>query len=186
MQTTARRLGKLAQRFVEQNLTPPSRPSVLDRPLRYGDGEHLFEAQCLCAELHTIRFVRLGFAALVLDGEWPARAVGSLVRLKLYHVGFPDETKTERAQCETADDAQVAACFIRALVRLAMEVLSFDRESVFRPQTFDVDERALALAEEEVLERRDGKESVFGEHVCRWESRLNHSPREAAARPART
>jgi hypothetical protein len=49
-------------------------------------------------------------------------------------------------------------------VHALVQVAPLHREPVLGPHLLDVDEGALAFAEEEVLEGRDGKEVVFGEH----------------------
>jgi hypothetical protein len=51
-------------------------------------------------------------------------------------------------------------------MRLPVKVLAFDCEAILCPHAFDVDERALALTEEKVLERGDRQELVVGVH--RW------------------
>ena len=61
--------GMAAEVGVESHRLPPPALAVVERAGGHFGLEHFFQAQCLGAELHEVRFFRLAFAAFVFDGE---------------------------------------------------------------------------------------------------------------------
>ena len=68
-------------------------------------------------------------------------------------------------QRQAAGNAEVAPAFAAGFVCLIVQHAALGGEAVFGPLLFDVDERALARAEREVLQRgkRDGDIVGFGQ-----------------------
>lgn len=67
--------------------------------------------------------------------------------MKLDDVGLTDEAETKRTNRQPTCDAHTAAGFIRAIMGFVVDMPTLDGEPVFRPQSFDMDKRALTFAE---------------------------------------
>lgn len=124
--------------------------------------EHFFEADGLRAELDFVDGLGLGTAALVFDGERLPRAVGLTV--KFDDIGDAVEAESNGLQRKRASDAQIAPRLGRTIVGAFVEHATLSGEVIFLPGALDVDERALARAEGEMLERRNRKRIEFGAH----------------------
>jgi len=86
--------------------------------------------------------------------------------MELHDVGPADQTQTQRAQGQAPGDAEIGPRLVprAGLVDPAVEMGALHGQCVVGPLTLDVDERALALAEEQVLERRERQQRLFGIH----------------------
>lgn len=180
VQALGRRDGPLPQPPVEDHIGAPPPRAVEQGPRGNLAAQHLFEADRLGTKLHAIAIVLLGLATLVLDWHHGPSAAGEPIapsappcqplagnvieRAKLNHVGLADESQRERPQRQAASDPQIALAIARFLMGLAMQMLPLNRQPVLGPLLLDVDERALPLTKQQVLEGGDREEIVFGEH----------------------
>ena len=165
------RLG--AEGVVEGDIVAAVSRAVEERTGGDGGVQHFFEADRLRAELHGVDGFVLGAAAFVLDGEGAPRAVGLAV--KLDDIGDAMEAESGGLEGEGAGGAEIAARFGAGFVRTVVEHAALGGEGIFGPLALDVDERALAGAEREVLQRRERKGIVGGGHEA------EQGPRSAVA-----
>lgn len=77
--------------------------------------------------------------------------------MKLNDIGTPRQQQLLREQPDAAGRSNIAAALLARLVDPLVQQRSLDRELVVDPEPFNVDEGALALTEDEVLERRNGE-----------------------------
>jgi hypothetical protein len=105
--------------------------------------------------------VGLGSAALVLNREWPPKALQTGERGRaldspfagtdppqFHHVGLARKPETRAAEREAANDSEIAAGLVRSPVRPLVEMRSFHCQCVVHPNLFEVDQGSLPLAEE--------------------------------------
>jgi hypothetical protein len=130
--------------------------AVEERAIWDGDAEHFFKTQRLGAELHPVAVVFFWFAAFVFDRQHGAVAV------ELDDVCFSTQAEPVRYDVQPACDADAVAGFVGAVVGFFVELVSLCGEMVFRPDLLEMDECALPLAEQEVLQCGEGEE-VFWE-----------------------
>ncbi len=135
-----------------------------DRAGGHAHAEHLLEAHGLRAELNVVREASGTPSSLVLDGKGPRRGPVLGARV-LDDVRVSEQAEPLGAQRNAAKSRDPVPASPFASVRSLMERAPFGREAVLRPEALDVDERALPLAEEEVLEARDREQEVVGDHV---------------------
>jgi hypothetical protein len=139
----------LAQFRIERNLGSPLAFSIIQESFFDLGGEHFLEAESLGTELDSIAVVFFGPAPFVFDRDDRAAS------MKLDDVGLPAQTELQRAERQATGDADAGyGCGMR-LVGFAMQMLALHGPQVFGPQTFDVDQGALSLAEDQVLEGRN-------------------------------
>lgn len=152
-----------AESIIECHVVAPVGDTVEDRPGRNRLAKHFFEADRLRAKLHRVDGLVLGAASLVLDGKRLPRAIGLAV--KLDNVGDAVETECGGLQRQSAGEAKIAPFLAAALVRVLVQHPTFGGEAVLGPLPFDMDERALATAESEVLQGREREGSIveFGQ-----------------------
>jgi hypothetical protein len=146
-----------AQVFVKRYVMATVRGAIEDRARRDRLAEHFFEADRLGAELDGVDRVDFWAAPLILDGKWLPRPIRLAV--EFHNVGDAVETEHGGLQRQTAGDAEITAALTASLVRFVVQHTALRGEAVLGPLLLDVDERALARAEREVLQRRerDGK-----------------------------
>lgn len=162
-------LGLGAQLRVERHVLAAADLAVVQGAAGNGNVEHLFETQRLSAELHAVCVVGFGPSTLVLDRErLPATgnasdrgSAGVSSTVHLDDVRFADKTEPVIAKREAAGDTHVAAGLRVAGIRGFVKRPSVRGQRVLDPQPFYVNERALALAEHEVLEGGDGDWGVW-------------------------
>jgi hypothetical protein len=142
--------------------SPAVRPIVECSVLDY-HVEHLFEADRLRAELNTVRIVGFWSSPFVFDGHH-TRASAANPSVKFDHVSLATKAEAKGAQCEATRDAQSVPRLPRPRIGALVEVSPFYGESVLRPEPLDVNERALPLTEDEMLERRKREKLILGEH----------------------
>jgi hypothetical protein len=152
--------------------------AVEQGPTRDLHSQHLLQADRLSAELHLIRPVPLGRAALVFDrkGPPPPRPVPyprtnrrSLLRaMKLDHIGPSAHAEGEASKGHVTTSPNLDARFGLPGDNLVVEVLALDGPHVVEPDLLEMDEGCLALAEDEVLEAGERKEIGFGDACRRW------------------
>lgn len=153
--------GQRPQTGVEGHRHAPPRLSVEQRPLRHRAVEHLLQTQSLCAELHLVGAMRLGPAALVFDG------VGTPVRratVQFHRIGLADQAVPHATQVERADGANVATPLPPAAVDTFVQDAPLRRRAVLQPLLFEMDQRALAGAEQLMLKGRDRNEGIVRFH----------------------
>lgn len=95
--------------------------------------------------------------------------------MKLDDVGDTMEAEGGGLERQGAGGAEIAARFAAGLMRAIVEHAALGGESVFGPLALDVNERALARAKREMLERREREGIVVGGH------RAGGRPRSAVA-----
>ena len=72
--------------------------------------------------------------------------------VEFYHVRFADQAQSQRAQEEAAGDAHVSPGLGTLFVDALVQLLALHRAAIFAPLLLDVNQRALPLAEEQVLQ----------------------------------
>jgi hypothetical protein len=164
VQTGRRVFGGLPQGFVEVHFEAAAGLAVEERAPGHGLAEHFFQAQGLSAELDLVRTVGFGAAALVFDGIGEPGAGVFFGAVELDDVRLSREAEPEAAQRQAADDPEVPSGFGLSAVRPLVEMGTLDGQRVVHPDPLEVDESALALTEEQVLEGGEREEVVFGKH----------------------
>ncbi len=155
MQSRGGFLGQTANRGGEEHDFSSTRSAVEESALTHFDVEHFFQAHGLCTKLYAIRIMRFRATSFVLYGKRDGRVswlpVG-IDRVKLNHVGDSNEPQTQRSQRNTAGNSHTGARLTHAGMRPLVQMLSFHREPVLDPQPLNVDQCALPLAKQQVLE----------------------------------
>ena len=135
---------QLTQFRIEGHGKPPVISAVEQQCLGYMHAKDFFEAYRLSAELHLVRPVCLRLTALVLDRHGTVFAE------------FDNIADAENAECLRRHpqrthgfDTVLIAGFMR--IRALVQNAAFGREDILFPLAFDVYERALPRAIEEVL-----------------------------------
>ena len=153
-------VGRRTESGIEGNVVAALDGAVEDRASGNRLAEHFLQAERLGAELNGVGGLVFGAATFVLDGEGLPRAVGLAV--KLDDVGHAVEVECGGLQRQGAHDAQVAAALAAGFVGLVVEHAALGGEAVLGPLALDVNERALARAEREVLQGGERKRGVVG------------------------
>lgn len=153
-------VGLRAESGIEGNVVAALDGAVEDRAGGNRLAKHFLQAERLGAELNGVGGLVFGAAALVLDGERLPGAVGLAVELD--DVGHAVEAECGGLQRQGAYDAQVAAALAAGFMGFVVEHAALGGEAIFGPLAFDVDERALARAEREVLQGGERKRGVVG------------------------
>ena len=83
--------------------------------------------------------------------------------MKLDDVRHADKPQSCASKCQTACDANAATRFVRTLMHLRVHDTPLSSQAVLHPGTLNVNECALALAEQQVLKRRDGEKCLVAE-----------------------
>ena len=141
-----------AEVFVEGHFMAAASFTVVERTIGDGELEHFLETECLGAELHAVAVVFFWFAAFVFDGQHGAVAV------ELDDVCFSAQAEPMRYDVESACDADAVAGLVGAVVGFFVELVALGGEMVFRPDLLEMDECALPLAEQEVLQCGEGEQ----------------------------
>jgi len=145
---------RIAQCSIEDDLRPPLPFPVEEKPLSDVRIEHFLQAKRLGAQLDTIGIVRLWFPAFVFHRDDPPVAV------ELDDIALSGELQTLTQDRKSPRDPHSRPRFIGSIVSPLVQDGTLHGEAVLRPNLLQVDERALALAEEEVLEGGEG--SILG------------------------
>ena len=138
------------QYLVEDDVETVTCLSIEQRTRRDRDGEHLFQADRLGAKLNLIAIVCLGLAPLVLHGKGQPGTVRPAV--KLHDVGLPDQPKTKRPQRHTIFDPHITPRFPALVMHSLVHDPAFGGAPALRPCLLNMDERALAGAEHQMLQ----------------------------------
>jgi hypothetical protein len=149
----------LAKDRIESDIETPAGSAVEERAGGYCRSEHLFEAECLRAELYLVRPMGFGFPTFVLDWKRPPSSgapgklgIGCVLRpMELDDVCLSDETKSETAQSYATCDMNVFSRLRTAAVGGLVEIVALDGERVVEPKPLKMDEGGLALTEDEML-----------------------------------
>jgi hypothetical protein len=72
--------------------------------------------------------------------------------VKLHGIRLPDQPQAQRPERHTIIDPDVAPRFAALVVHMLVHDPALGGASAFRPRLFDMDERALALAEHHMLQ----------------------------------
>ena len=135
------------QAWSERDLLPATRASVPDEPERDLDFEHLFEAEGLGAQLQ-IGCRPVPDAGLVLH------RTNSAIVLDLDHIGSTRQAERLRPQRDSTQDLPTSLLAMAPAVHPAMGSLTLNRMLIVAPHAVAVDEGALPLAVDEMLDRR--------------------------------
>ncbi len=139
--------------------------------------EHFFQTQGLGAELHLVAGVLLGAAPLVFHGK---RHPLMFLAVVFHHVGSTRQAQGQRPQRHARLDPHPAPRFPLPGIHPLMHDPPFSREAIFRPDLFNVDQRALSGAEYQMLQCGKGEKVGFGVHVTdfAYAVRRRDSPEE--------
>ena len=85
--------------------------------------------------------------------------------MKLDHIGLPGETEPEGAEAESSCGTEISTRLGTKLMYFLVHDAPFGGQAVLIPELLDVDERALPFTEEQMLERGEWDEVVFGVHA---------------------
>ena len=86
--------------------------------------------------------------------------------MELDHIGLAGDPQFQGPDRERPGDANTGSGFEVVSVGALVQSCAFDGQPVFGPESFDVDQRALSLAKNQVLQRRDRQQLIFGKHDC--------------------
>ena len=161
-------LGQAPELRVERHVEAVPGLAIEESAGRYGRRQHLLQTKSLGAELHLVSPVTLRPAAFVLDWKGPPCALADPV--KLDDVGLAGEPVAEATERKRPGDPEIAAGFLNTAVRLLMKMPAFDGQRILYPHLLQMDQRALPLAKQQVLESGKREEVVFGEH---WSHRIS-------------
>jgi hypothetical protein len=75
----------------------------------------------------------------------------TLRRMEFDHVRLTGQAQLRGIQIKSTDDPNALARFVRSLVGRLMQVLTLDGSPVLGPKSFEMDQRTLALAKQQVL-----------------------------------
>jgi hypothetical protein len=112
--------------------------------------------------LNAIGIMHLRLAPLVFNWEW-LRYDRTSNRAELNDVRLTHKAKSKGSEGHTACYADVISCFNRTIVRICVQVTSFDSQPILGPSALNMDKRALTLAEKQVLKRRNREERILAE-----------------------
>ncbi len=147
---------------------PPAQLMIEETARRDFTGQHFFQAHGFTAELQHIRIVFLVPAPFVLHGAYgPGTAVpvqdGTALCLPTFHhVALPGHAQSGRSDAEPPHDEKARPFFQKIRVmRPAVHGLPFRSEPVFFPLLFEMNERPLSPAENEVLNAGNHQVLVF-------------------------
>ena len=119
--------------------------SVKQRPFGYVAAEHLFKAQCLCAELNIIRTVAFRPAAFIFHWIWP-------FAVQFHDICHPVQAVSVRTDLDTTKNTDAWASLRPAPMRPFMHRPSLGGKQVFGPNPFNMNQCILARAEQPVLQ----------------------------------
>lgn len=114
------------------------------------DAEHFFESHRLGAELDFVVIPAFTFASLIFHRE---RDVAG----KFDEIANADDAQAMRNDPEPATRAPGGKIFVAFLVDAAMVEVGRSRVYIFLPNPFDAMEKTATLAEQQVIERREGR-----------------------------
>ena len=152
----ARRAGSKRDRRAPAGL------SVEQRALGDLHREHLLQRHGLGTKLHLVGAVRLGPAALMLHGKGPPNAIRRAMQLDdIGDAGNAQPVGAQRHACHGADaPPHLGLDRVNPLMRDA----ALGGRGILGPCLLDVDQRALARAEQIVLEGGQGDEISVRRH----------------------
>jgi hypothetical protein len=177
MQPRRRLLGRFPEDEIEGRAVTMLGSPIEERPLANDGAQHLFQADRLRAELYLVTAVELWPSSLVFDrvrdpspsrvGETGSGA-GFAVEahtMELDHVSHSGDTQLEGTDRHATGSQNRAPQFSpwQSLIHPAVQVCALQRQRVVRPELLDMDEGALALTEDEMLQCGQGQKFVLGE-----------------------
>ena len=149
---------ELPQGLVENDRLAMPRLSVIESSLGDGLSAHLLQAHRLGAKLHLVDVSHLGPAPFVLDHK--NLFVGAI----LHRIGFSRKPQRERSDRHAELRAPAWPRFAGTRVRARVKHFALCGVQVFRPLLLDVDQSALSLTEEEVLQGRQWEQVLVRVH----------------------
>lgn len=154
--------GQAPELGVERHVETMPGLAIEESAGRYVGAQHFFEAEGLSTELDLVGPVAFRPAAFVFNRKRPPRTL--IDPVKLDDVGFSGEPEPEAAQGKRPGDPEIAPGFLDSAVRLLVEVTALDGQRIFHPDLLQMDQSALPLAEQQVLQGGKREEVVFAEH----------------------
>ena len=124
---------------------------VEQAPLRNAGLERFLKTDRLRGELDFVGSVLFGFAPLVFHHHNPP------VPVELDNIADAMQSESLAAHRKPARDPHTRTRFVRPVMRAVVHRAPLGGETVLRPLAVQVDQRALPLAKEQVLERGDRK-----------------------------
>ena len=183
MQAARELLSLSSQSLVELHSLATSRLPVVKGASGNTNTQHLFQAQGLGTKLNHVAMTRLWATSFVFDREGHVATLsagnghplGFLTtrQMKLDHVSNAREAQSKRAKGQIPSNENPVLFFALALMNPVMKQRPLGREAIVAPHALQVDKRALALAEGQMLQGRDGQRVLL--HVC--QSGIHHSTR---------
>jgi len=163
--------GTASESSVERDAGPPPAGAIKQGTPGDSDAEHLFQTDCLGAELNFVARIGLGFSALVLDGKRPpgGRTAGEFdaVRssrrdlLELDDIGLAGESEAKGLDVYAPGDEHTGPALGAAGVDTLVEDAALGGEAVLVPLLLDMNEAPLPLAELQVLQSGKRQEVVW-------------------------
>jgi hypothetical protein len=146
--SSSKTLNFLAQSVIKAHLFPAFGFAIKDSPRWNASLKHLFQAECLCAELNAIgRSAMFVTRSLVFNRVGPPKPLASRHGDTLLwcftwdefdNVGLAGKPKTKRVQREGAADQNAWARLNPCQVRFLVQKLTFGGEEVLLPLLFKV------------------------------------------------
>lgn len=133
--------------------------AIEERALLYTAAQHFFKTHCLRAKLRRVAVPFLWLAALVLHGEGqpsalpPAQLYAVIAAVIFKHITLPGYAEPARGQANPMEGDHIAALLAKRLImRSCMQERAVNGTKVLRPLVFDMNQRPLPAAKQEVLQ----------------------------------
>jgi len=171
MQARCGNFGFAPEGVIEGDVETMPRCSVEQRSIGHLYLEHFLQADGLSAKLNFIAVLALWPPALVLDRKGLPEAC--YIRkadsffghaMELHHVCDSRQSEAERPERKAPRNPDIAPGLCSSLVDAVVQVLPLDGKSIVRPELLNVDQRALPLAEHQMLQCRQLQQSIFVIH----------------------
>ena len=124
--------------------------------------QHFFEAESLSTELNFIATVNFRSSALEFNGDNLFRTV--FAGNEFHNVSMPRKPKPKGVEPERSHGFAISPVFRLFFMNLLMQVSSFNRQDIFFPSLFQVNQSPLPFTESEMLQSRNWKKVIFCEH----------------------
>jgi hypothetical protein len=146
-------LSLTAQFLAENYIMAPPDAAIKQRPPLNLGSHHLLQAESLGAKLNLIAVIRFGFAPFVLHREGLPATAGQW--MELYHIGHPHQPEALGAQRQPTLDQHPGPGFYPLFMHPLVEDPAFGSQAIIGPNLFKMNQGALPLAENKMLQGRD-------------------------------
>jgi hypothetical protein len=134
--------------------------------------QHLFQTKGLGAKLNLIPIGGFRLATLVLHRIWPPTSL--LISVKLHHIRLAGQAKAQGTQGQSGFDPNTVPAQMFATIHPLMHDAALSGEHIFRPDLLDMDQGALPLTEQQMLQSRERQQIVLGIYLPNCSPRINH------------